>query len=349
MHKVFIYDPNWINPYGVELAAIISSTGRAVELWCTANRDEVIEGVSIRAKLQAGSRTSAGSTARLIFNRLYAPFRVILGAPLRQPLIVVWTRDPWDGFLFGARAAIGGKTVFIYHNPAKVRPRRGLAGGLERLLVRLSTLCVVHSPRLASACKDQSRAAEVRVASHPPYQVTTSKHRIEGASDPGLPTVAFVGALRPDKGADDLIAIAEGVSRPWRLRVLGPDRLPPKIEKPLTDSHVVCEYIGSENGPTDAELVFGLQECNLMIAPYRSVTESGSIHLALSLDVPVLAYESPGVSHILNSRSMAAGPTQLGRKLSSFFESAWETFTPHAAELHKACSDDWERILNEIN
>lgn len=344
LKKVFIYDPNWINPYGLELAAIIGASGSYVHLWCTENRRHAPPNVRLHSKL-IGSRGSR-PLGSVIFYRFIAPLIVILTTPRSAPLILVWTRDPWDAFVFGMRAALGGKTILIYHNPFSIRGRPGLSGRMEKFVLSFTTLCVVHSARLAAAAAADVDQKKIYVAAHPPYDFTTRSARSRASENSSeLPLVAFVGALRHDKGSDDLVTIAEQTNTEWVLRILGPDRLPSPTETLLHNSGVMCEYIGDGGGPSDKQLIEGLLSADVMIAPYRSVTESGSVHMALSLRVPVLAYESPGLSHVLNDQSMAASPESFGHLLERYLETQWCTYTERATKLHSQCSRDWSAIL----
>jgi glycosyltransferase involved in cell wall biosynthesis len=346
--KVAIYDPNWMNPYGVELSSIIAEAGFDVDFWCTSNRKAVARGVRRWPRL-ALNRRQTPSTLTLAVQRVLAPLSVVRNTSRRTPLIVVWTRDPWDALVFTARALSGGKVVFIYHNPPSIRERGGWAGLAERILVRTSDMCVVHTNRLANASRPLARS--VRVAAHPPYRETCRAAAVQVIETPAktkLPTVGFVGALRADKGADKLVSIAESSGTEWILRVLGPDVIPSVTEGLLRDRGVTCEHIGSDTGPSDEELVHGLASVDIMLAPYTSVTESGSIHLALSMGVPVLAFESEGVSHIINARSLAPDSDALGRLVGRFFDEPWPTFTPDAMNLPEKCRMDWLGILKDV-
>lgn len=346
--SVAIYDPNWINPYGVELSSVIAQAGYSVDLWCTANRQSAPTGVTLKSRLALGRRAETSLIA-LASRRLIGPVSVIAGSRWRSPLIVVWTRDPWDAFLFTVRSMLGGKTIFVYHNPSSVRKRSGFAGLMERQLLRTSNLCVVHSSRLAAASAEST--PRIRVATHPPYRETTLRS-LRPATEPmpqarAVAVVAFVGALRDDKGIKDFGQIAEASGARWILRVLGPDRVSDATVSELEESGVTCEHVGYGNGPTDEELISGLKTADVMIAPYRSVTESGSIHLALSLSIPVLAYASPGVEHIVNSRSLAPNAKEFGFLLSRYLAEPWPTYTVDALNLHRKCKEDWSKILNE--
>ncbi|MFJ6355779.1 glycosyltransferase [Pseudarthrobacter oxydans] len=343
---MIIYDPNWINPYGVELAAIIAASNFEVSLWCTENRVQAPAGVKMLSKLLPGRRKSL-SLPKLLLRRLLEPLAVAGSAPRNVPLILVWTRDPWDAFVFLTRATLGGRTIFVYHNPTSVRDRGGLSGLMERLILRVSTVSIVHSSRLAAAADAPKR--RVQVAAHPPYGFTTrgtEPHSLPLDQSGSGPVVAFLGALRQDKGVGDLVKIAKQIDAKWTLRILGPDRLSDDVEAALQESSVTTEYVGSGAGPTDDQLITGLKSADVMIAPYRSVTESGSVHMALSLKVPVLAYESPGLSHIVNEQSMAPTPLAFADLLTRYFQDPWPTYTGQAFNLHEQCTEDWRRVLD---
>lgn len=344
--RISIYDPNRLNPYGVELAAVIGGSGHRVDLWCTENRKTAPHNVKVHAKL-TGSRGSR-PFGSIVLRRLLAPLLVVLTASRRSPLILVWTRDPWDALIFGIRAILGGKTITVYHNPIATRARPGLSGIMEKFVLRVSRVCVVHSARLANAAEIPPK--KLRIAAHPPYAFTAQLSRLGTLAkihSNAVPIVAFLGALRTDKGSGDLVSIAKQTNIAWILRVLGPDRLPSSTEALLNANGVMCEYVGSGGGPSDDELVEGLLEADVMIAPYRSVTESGSIHMALSLRVPVLAYESSGISHIVNEDSMAASPHSFGYMLERYLENPWPTYTSRATQQHDQCRQDWRAILDE--
>jgi hypothetical protein len=152
--------------------------------------------------------------------------------------------------------------------------------------------------------------------------------------------------MRADKGSADLVRIARAARAQWILRVLGPDRLSAELEVQLKEHGVTCEYPSEGRAPTDDELVRGLLASDLMIAPYRSVTESGSVHMALGLDVPVLAYCSRGLARIVNEKSMSGTADDLGFLLSDYFSGPWHTFTAEAKNLPIESVDTWRLLLD---
>lgn len=345
--RVIVYDPNWVNPYGLELSSVLADCGYNVELWCTQNRTTSPDGVMLRPHLAPAASTTSG-LVRLILRRLFGPLGTAWHARLATPIIIVWAKDPWDAAVFTLRSLLGGKTICIHHNPIAARKRRGLSGMMEQALLRAADVSVVHSQRLANIASEGLR--NIRVAAHPPYEVTTRRgNRTTGAETSKRPVVAYVGALRPDKGAGELLPIAESAGEGWVLRILGPDRLPTATADRLKDLGIHYEHVGSSAGPTDEELIAGLAGSTVMIAPYKAVTESGSLHLALSMSVPVLSFDSAGVRHIVNNSSMASDAQQLGQLLAQYLQEPWPTYHVEAGKLYDKCKSDWIEILNDIN
>jgi glycosyltransferase involved in cell wall biosynthesis len=154
-----------------------------------------------------------------------------------------------------------------------------------------------------------------------------------------------VGALRDDKGAKDLVSIATASERKWQLRIIGAEKLSASDEQSLLNVGVATEYVDGDKGPSDADLVAALVDCSLMVAPYRSVTESGSVLMALTLGVPVLGYLSEGLEDTLTAASMAEGPEELGRLISEFLNESWDTTTISKADRLAKTTLAWGHAL----
>ncbi|WP_354500202.1 hypothetical protein [Mycetocola sp. 2940] len=338
---VSIYDPNDLNPYGLEVGRIISTLGAPVSYWgVDSRRFPSSTQLSIRAEL-AGS-VKSGSLPKQVFRRITGPVRVAFSAPLSSPLVVVWTRDAWDAVVFLIRAKFGGETLFVYHNPAQVRPRTGLQGLLERGLLRHSRVCV-HAPWMADLVRPIG--ADVVVTPHPPFSFAAEMAGAPGAVSPRARRVGIVGALRPDKGSEDLPEIARASGGGWCLVVAGPDAVAPDVADQLGILGVHVEYAAEGRAPTEEELHAAMRSCDVVVAPYRLVTESGSVLLALSLGVPVLGYESNALARVVSPRSLVTGPQQLGEKLSEFLQDRWDTYRMTPQQLALESRQGWEVAL----
>jgi len=110
---------------------------------------------------------------------------------------------------------------------------------------------------------------------------------------PDGPTVLFFGMLRPYKGVEELLAAFGHLERPARLRVLG---------RPHTAQYQTqIQTLAAADQRTeldlrhvpDEELWAALHRATLVVLPFREITNSGSLILALDAGVPVLVSSSP--------------------------------------------------------
>lgn len=340
--RVVVYDPNHLNPYGMEVAEILTESVNQVEFWGTSTRSYPPSRHFRVQGLLSGPSTEI--TSKVICRRILEPVRVIRSAGLDTPLVLIWIRDPWDCMLFLWRSLRGGRTLFVCHNPEQIRPRRGFVGWLERRLMQRSTVCV-HSPWMADLVRPRSR--EVVVTPHPPYSFASrGGDRVHPQRQPDpRPRVALLGALREDKGSQDLADIARASRGGWILRIVGPSMLSPTIAAELLSLGVEQEYATLGRAPTDLEVHDALLASDVVIAPYRRVTESGSVLLALSLGVPVLGYRSHALDRVVTESSLASDAGGLGSILATFLKVPWETFRVTPAEIASESGEGWKNAL----
>lgn len=340
IRRVFVYDPNHVNPYGVELAStIFAATGWDVVLYCSSDRRALApRGVKIVPAL-AGRATPK---LRKMLRRLLSPVRLSIRAG-KSDLVLVWTSDFWDACVFAVRATLGFRTFFIQHNPRSIRPRKGLGGVAERLLVRVTRVCV-HTRELAA--RVDGAVLPIAVVPHPAYEVTVGEVGGHQGELPisARPRVALLGSLRNDKGLSSLPAIASASGGGWNCIVIGPDRISGVMANALRalDVTVVHPF---DAEPADPQVIRELASCSVMLAPYTAVTESGSVILAHTVGVPVLALESPAFEQSLSPASRAGTPEQLGAVLREFLADPWPTYVQSPGERQQAAVAGWRRIL----
>ncbi|WP_138416442.1 glycosyltransferase [Sinomonas gamaensis] len=344
MKSVTVYDPNHLNPYGRELARILSGSGFRIRLWIS---EEQVSSIPPSTSVQLGLLPGQGLHGLIGFiRRVVLPLRLAMSR-MRDPLVVVWTRDSWDGLVFGLRAIAGGKTAFVHHNPVEGRGRNGWARRSQEFLEKHARV-LVHQARLAPMVR-RSRYP-VQIVVHPPYrQIRDLAFQDEITEAGNRPRLAFVGALRRDKGFDDLSDVASMSDASWDLLLLGPapEHELESLSKRLGDERKLITP-GRGHRLSDKELSTALRTCRLMIAPYTSVTESGSINLALSIGTPVLAYDSPGTYALLNSSSLSKDAAGLARLIDKFLESPWDTFSVTFEERERSSSDSWKKALESL-
>jgi beta-1,4-mannosyltransferase len=110
---------------------------------------------------------------------------------------------------------------------------------------------------------------------------------------PDVGVIAFVGSLRAYKNPEALIEQFKQVNADAVLLVAGAPESPEHAKAlealAASDSRIrlTCGFV------PDADLQRWLRAADLSVLPYRRVTNSGSAHLALSFDLPVLVPDEP--------------------------------------------------------
>lgn len=110
---------------------------------------------------------------------------------------------------------------------------------------------------------------------------------------PDTPVFAFVGSLRAYKNPDGLLRAFAKLDEPAALLIAGaPENSVQAAE--LTALAAADPRVRLHLGfvPDDA-LQHWLRAADIAVLPYRRVTNSGSAHLALSFDLPVLVPDEP--------------------------------------------------------
>ena len=343
--RVVVYEPNPLNPYGAEVARIlVTATAGQVQLIVRRGAPPRIQdGVTVHPILEGGS-DGAPLRSRAL-TRVLGPLRAAARAG-REPLVVIWTRDLWDAAVFAARASIGLPVLVVDHNPVPGRRRGGAAGHGERVLRKRATVVVSHSEQLADLTRRGTRRPVV-VAPHPAYTGmagTTSAHAPRPSS---RAQVAVIGGFRRDKGVEHLPTIAEQSGGGWDLLVLGPDRLSPQVTERLLQTDVRALY-PRDLPLSDDDLVQGLQQAAVVLAPYSDVTESGSVILAITVGRPVLGLDSPGLRRLLEGRSRTQTPEALGRLVRDFLHTSWTTACVDGPALDRASIAGWREALRVV-
>lgn len=146
---------------------------------------------------------------------------------------------------------------------------------------------------------------------------------------------AFVGAIKPYKGLEQLLDAFDTVredGRPRRLLVAGLPDDEPDTQK-LLDRCLLHPYV--ELRPyliPDGELQYYLRAADVAVLPYQRSLNSGVLMLALSFGLPVVAPDIPATAEILTEDvARTFRPGDQG-SLASALASADELVTPAARE-----------------
>lgn len=108
---------------------------------------------------------------------------------------------------------------------------------------------------------------------------------------PEGPAMLYFGWLRPYKGVEELLTAFGQLERPARLRVLGKP-LNAEYQNQIETLATARTDLDLRHVPDD-ELWAALHRATLVVLPFRKITNSGSLILALDAGVPVLVSSSP--------------------------------------------------------
>lgn len=216
--------------------------------------------------------------------------------------------------------AAGGHVVWTAHNVLPHDSRYPAAdAALRQGLADRALLVHVLARGTSDAVGDTYRMPpEERVVHvpHPSYvgAYPTGPTRDQARQDLGLTpdelVFAFVGAIRPYKGLDELLDAFDEVcaadpGRPRRLLVAGNPDGGPSIEGALDRclAHPNVLLHARRLPPEDLALI--LRASDVAVLPYRDALNSGVLMLALTFGLPVVAPAVAGVTELVDERVAA--------------------------------------------
>ncbi|MDJ0408173.1 glycosyltransferase [Rhodococcoides fascians] len=160
--------------------------------------------------------------------------------------------------------------------------------------------------------------------------------------------VLFVGALRPDKGWKEMARlIAELDPAHCVVAIAGTGRIPQDVNQLLSTRGYRTELHVSEKSLSDLEIASALAKADVVLAPYPLATASGTVMLAVSAGVPVLGFDSPGISDVLTESSTVPVGSfeELGRLVETWRSAPFETHRLAAREYDQMVCRGWLEAL----
>lgn len=278
---VLVWNPDGVNPYGHELAHVLAMHGLVTHV-VPVDAPETRCVLTTRRLLPANR---AGSAKHRQAWRLLRALAVM--ARRHDVVVAAWTRSSLDEVVLWLLTLLGRRVVFVWHNPVHRVPLPRLREATMRLLARRAVVVTHH--RLLAGMAAERHGVTARVARHPLYLVVLSENRVRREEPRGV--VAFA-LNRADKGYDDAVR-AVLAAKPPSLTLVGKGA--PRLEDvaALKASGVEVTVVGGADFADERDVLGAVASAEVLLAPYREVTASGSVMLALSLGVPVVAYDAP--------------------------------------------------------
>ncbi|MGB3374469.1 MAG: glycosyltransferase [Microbacterium sp.] len=201
----------------------------------------------------------------------------------------------------------GAHVVWTIHNRL---PHELLYADAERRLhqVLADAADVIHvmSPATAEIISDVVRLPSEKIVQipHPSYAgvYDTDVSREEARASMELEdddfAVLFLGQIRPYKGIDTLLEAASGIVRPdgRRVTLLLAGSASPEAVSQFDDLRPSgLRAVTAFNAVPDGDIARWYRAADVAVFPYRAILNSGSVHLAATMNVPAIL---PGLPHL---------------------------------------------------
>jgi glycosyltransferase involved in cell wall biosynthesis len=222
----------------------------------------------------------------------------------RRPRVLVlqwWTATALHTYLLIALVArtLGVSIVIEFHEvldtgEERFRPVRAYVRALAPRLFRLAEGSICHSRFERDAVVDRYGLARDRIEVVP--HAAVNPHGGGNALRPapeGVCNILYFGVIRPFKGVEDLIRAFDGLSgaeagRFW-LTIVGETWEGWDLPLRLAEASPHRDRISIVNRYVDDEEADGLfRGSDLVVLPYRRSSQSGPLHVAMSLGRPVV-------------------------------------------------------------
>jgi glycosyltransferase involved in cell wall biosynthesis len=269
-------------------------------------------------------------------------------------------RELCQSFLAALRYFIAGGGIFVWtvHN---LQPHdkfhADVHSEFQAELLALAHRVHVHSRTTLTELQARSGAdirGKVDIIAHGNYAALRREKRARRGAD--RTEFLFLGQVRPYKGLEELLGafVAAGEANgPMHLTIAGPHH--PGVDLTALDGGGAAERVTVVNRSIEeSEIPQFYAAADFAVAPYRAVTTPGSLILALSLGVPIVAPALPTIRELLGEAEVGvlydpANPQGLEEALR---RAASLTHVERAALARnakaKSRSWDWSSLKDQI-
>jgi glycosyltransferase involved in cell wall biosynthesis len=296
--RLLIYDTDGGNPYGRELAALLCHVFQ-VEVLASIDAEWSPPHVFTRRILPSNSPSRK---ILQIIRQLHGVAIAARAAMTGSTILLVMTRDWYDQLAFALMAILGARVVVIAHDPKPKHALPPFGAFSQRQLWRRVSVLVAHSERLAAeAAAVASRSAVV--VPHLPFleYAAWAKAAMPTLQPANQYRLLILGRLRPDKGLDRVPSILGHLQAGERKRISVAFAGIGECSEIVAEIARLAEVVRcpSRHRLSDLEIASVLAQSDLLIAPYPLVSASGTVVLALSRGLRVVAYDTGALSDVV--------------------------------------------------
>jgi len=346
---LLVYDTDGANPYGRELAALLSHVFE-VKVVAPVRTEWSPCHVFTRRILPSNSQSNKIlQIIRQLYGLAVTARAVLAGATV----LVVMTRGWYDELAFALMARLGARVVVIAHDPKPKRALPPMRGLCRRLLWRQASALAAHSETLAEeATVAAGRSA--RVVPHLPFleYAAWAKGAVPSSEPASLCRLLVLGQLRPDKGLDRIPNIL------GHLRAADRNRISIAFAGRGDCGEIVANVAQlttvvrrpSESNLSDVEIANVLAQSDVLIAPYPFVSASGTVVLALSSGLRVIAYDTGALSDVVARDGLVplGDEREFANRIMAASRSGCGGPVLAPATWRKRSLDSWMQCLNAV-
>lgn len=347
VRPIWVWDPNPFNPYGGEVARVIGLSQKRVVHISRASIQPRPDGFTRWPLIPRPAEGKRGLWHKVSYGFAIGTF-VLAAAVVHPKLVIPWINSKPEATALRLLQRLKIDTYLIVHNPTQSRDDAAQGSLLQRLREDASQL-VVHSLSLREGLIGN---VPVSIAHHPAYFGWV--HSLEAcdgtqpvASPAGLkPRILYIGSARRDKGFYELPSLSAEAAKQGANLVISVGRLTCEQAEVLSqcrDAEVVSD---GSSYVEDRDLFQHLRASDVVVAPYRDVTMSGTIVLALTMGIPVIAFHSPALENLLPADCLVAQGDFAGMIRRAIAAASTPGQTASALRFDRESAADWRRILD---
>jgi glycosyltransferase involved in cell wall biosynthesis len=283
MDKLFILDFNTTNPIGFEWACLLTKSGRDIE-YVYKNKSAITANSPPKLRETKWNDFSSKYIFKNSKNIIFLPW-----LPPRKEFFKLLKT------VYQLRAQ---SILWLDHNPTTYRFASGVVLQFLRKTENKKFIRIVHE-----SVKDLFESSKISILPHPIFFNYASDRILNKVNINKVSNILYFGRICRQKGADLLPEILSNLDNFLYLEkikleftVIGQiDSLQPELLNALKDlnlNSIDLKLKVSSTQIPEQELLNELNRCDLVFAPYRNITESGTASLALALSKPVFFVSS---------------------------------------------------------